>query len=426
MDSLVIPTLGLIVLLLVLSAFFSGSETALTAASRPLLHQRALSGDRRAARVNRLRENREQLLGTILIGNNLVNILASVLATTVMLHWFGEAGIVYATAAMTLLVVIFAEVLPKTYAIGHATRMSLAVAPPLLVFVRLFAPLSHLVTLLVAAILRGMGVRRDTRHHTLSEEELRGAIELHGRADVEKHERTMLHSILDLAEVEVGDVMIHRSNVETVNADLPPAEIVQAVMASPHTRLPVWRDRPENIIGVVHGKALFRAIRETGDLERLDLGKIAADPWFIPESTDLLSQLHAFRNRGEHFALVVDEYGDLMGIVTLEDILEEIVGDISDEYDVRRRGIRPQRNGAIIVDGDVTIRDLNRQFGWRLPDESAATIAGLVLYESRQIPDPGQVFTFHGLRFEILNRSGNRITTLRITPLNDAASHQAD
>ncbi|MFT5540587.1 MAG: Mg2+/Co2+ transporter CorB, partial [Alphaproteobacteria bacterium] len=249
-------------------------------------------------------------------------------------------------------------------------------------------------------------------------EELRGAIALHsGDSQDSRHERIMLHSILDLGDVEVGDVMIHRSNMVTVDAALPPAEIVREVVASPYTRIPIWRDKPDNIVGVLHAKALLKAVEEhPGDHKDLDIAGLAAEPWFIPETTDLLAQLQAFRRRGEHFALVVDEYGDLMGIVTLEDILEEIVGDISDETDVPRRGIRPQPNGTVIADGDVTLRDLNRRFDWGLPDEEAATIAGLVLHESRLIPEPGQIFTFHNFHFEVLGRKGNRLTAIRVTP----------
>jgi Mg2+/Co2+ transporter CorB len=237
----------------------------------------------------------------------------------------------------------------------------------------------------------------------------------------------MLRSILDLGEVEVGEVMIHRSDVASVDADLPAAEIIGEVVASPYTRIPLWREKPDNIVGVVHSKALLKAVVEhpEGDAS-FDVTAIAAQPWFIPESTSLADQLQAFRERGEHFAIVVDEYGDFLGIVTLEDILEEIVGDISDEHDIRRHGIQPEPSGTVVVDGDVTIRDLNRQFDWQLPDEEAATIAGLVLHESRLIPEAGQVFTFHRFRFEILRRSGNRITSLRITPPPDDGDGDGD
>jgi Mg2+/Co2+ transporter CorB len=419
MDAIAAGMLAVIVLLLAFSAFFSGAETALTAASRPLMHQREISGDTRAALVNGLRRDKERLLGSILIGNNLVNILASVLATYALTDIFGSAGLAYATIAMTVMVVVFAEVLPKTYAITHADRMALAVAPAVRLVVVLLTPFARAVTVAVRAILALWGIRLGQGlASAYAEEELRGAIELHRPANREsRHERIMLHSILDLTDVEVGEVMVHRSNVVTVDATLPPAEIVREVVASPYTRIPLWRDKPDNIVGVLHAKALLKAVEEHGgNTASIDVAALASEPWFIPETTDLLYQLQAFRRRGEHFALVVDEYGDLLGIVTLEDILEEIVGDISDETDVPRRGIRPQRDGTIIADGDVTIRDLNRRFDWNLPDEEAATIAGFVLHESRMIPEPGQVFAFCDFHFEVLGRKGNRLTAVRITP----------
>ena len=420
MDPYLAATLGAIALLLMLSAFFSGSETALTAASRPLFYQLGRSGNERANLVNRLRRDRGRLLGSILIGNNLVNILASVLATSLLIELNGEAGVIYATVIMTVLIVIFAEVLPKTYAITHADRMALAVAPVVRAIVALFSPLARAVAVLVGLIFRafGIGTGAGPQGATMAEQELRGAIELHRGTDSEaQHEVGMLHSILDLGEVEVDEVMTHRSDVASVNADLPAEEIIAEVVSSPYTRIPLWRDKPENIIGVLHAKALLKAVEEhAGGARDLNVAGLAAKPWFIPESTSLLAQLQAFRRRGEHFALVVDEYGDLMGIVTLEDILEEIVGDISDEHDIPRLGIRPQSSGTVMVDGGVTIRDLNRRFDWQLPDEEAATVAGLVLHESRLIPEPGQVFTFYGFRFEILGRSGNRLTALGITP----------
>jgi len=420
MDIYLVASIGIISLLLLFSAFFSGSETALTAASRPLFHHLERSGNERAKLVNQLRRSRERLLGSILIGNNLVNILASVLATRVLIEITGEVGVIYATIVMTVLIVIFSEVLPKTYAITHADRMALTVAPAVRTIVSLFSPFARAVAMLVRLIFRafGIGTSASSQGAAIAEQELRGAIELHRGTDQEaQHEGVMLHSILDLGEVEVDEVMTHRSDVASVNADLPADEIISEVVASPYTRIPLWRDKPENIIGVLHAKALLKAVEDqAGGTRDLDVAGLATKPWFIPESTSLLAQLHAFRRRGEHFAIVVDEYGDLLGIVTLEDILEEIVGDISDEHDIQRRGIRPQSSGAVIVDGDVTIRDLNRRFDWQLPDEEAATVAGLVLRESRLIPEPGQVFTFFGFRFEILGRSGNRLTALGITP----------
>jgi Mg2+/Co2+ transporter CorB len=249
-------------------------------------------------------------------------------------------------------------------------------------------------------------------------EELRGAIELHeGNDKAVQNERAMLRSVLDLAEVEVAEIMVHRKTVVSVNADDPADVILDQILASPHTRLPLWRGETDNVIGVVHVKEILRALNNReGEIEALNIEALAAAPWFVPETTRLLDQLETFRSRREHFALVVDEYGSLMGVVTLEDILEEIVGDISDEHDLAVPGLNPQPDGSLIVDGQFTIRDLNRQMEWSLPDEEAATIAGLVLHESRRIPEEGQVFIFYGFRFEILRRQRHQITSIRLSP----------
>lgn len=413
-----LTTLALIFLLLFLSAFFSGSETALTASSQPLMHRLEQGGDERAKLVNRLYARKERLIGAILFGNNLVNIFASSLATSVLIVLFGEAGIAYATLGMTFLILIFSEVMPKTYAIRNANSVALKVARPISTVVALFAPVTHIVDLLVRGLFRllGVDIRAEGTEHA-PEEELRGAIELHTGAEETVLERSMLRSILDLADVPVGDIMVHRSSAQTLNADLPAEELIDGVLNSPYTRIPLWRDEPDNIVSVLHAKALFRAVRQAGgDLDKVKVSEIAAEPWFIPETTPLLDQLEAFRERREHFALVVDEYGSLQGVVTLEDIIEEIVGDIDDETDTGVPGVTPQPDGSYIVEGEVTIRELNRQYEWGLPDEEAATIAGLILHEARRIPDVGQSFRMFGFRFDILKRRRNKITSLRITP----------
>jgi len=409
-----------IVFLLILSAFFSGSETALTAVSRPLVHQLEQTGNARASVVSRLQANKPGMISALLLGNNVVNILASALATRILIGAFGEAGVAYATLAMTFLILLFGEIIPKSYAIRNATAVALALAPVVRIVVALFSPVTRTVLLMVRGIFRLFGA--DIHGENVmggGDEELRGAIELHEDADDAsvRHERAMLRSVLDLTEVQVGEIMVHRRNVVTIDADLPPAEIVAQVLASPYTRLPLWRESPDNVVGILHSKALFRAVQTVdGKLDGLDILSLAGNPWFIPEYTPLLDQLLAFRERREHFSLVVDEYGSLMGIVTLEDILEEIVGDISDEHDLAVSGVRAQSDGSYIVAGDVTIRDLNREFEWTLPDEEAATVAGLVLHETRRIPDVGQTFMFHNFRFDILRRQRHQITSVRITP----------
>ena len=412
-------SIGAIAVLLVFSAFFSGSETALTASSRPRMHELARQGDRNASVVLSLYARKERLIGAILLGNNLVNILAASIGTSVSLALFGAAGVAYATAIMTVLVVIFGEVLPKTYALSHADRVALRVAPVIRVLVLVLAPITHAIHIVVSVILRPFGILLGPELSDVHrEEELRGAIELHKgpRPDI-FHERRMLRSILDLDDVEVAEVMTHRRNVAMIDAGLPADAIVDAVLESTFTRLPLYRDESDNITGVLHAKALLREVRaRRGEVGDIDIPALAAQPWFIPDSTSLLDQLLAFRERREHFAVVVDEYGALMGIVTLEDILEEIVGEIDDEHDAVVSGVRPQIDGSYIVDGWVTIRDINREFEWDLPDDEAATVAGLVLNEARLIPEAGQIFVFHGFRFEILKRQRNQITLLRVTP----------
>ncbi|MEE9140583.1 MAG: HlyC/CorC family transporter [Alphaproteobacteria bacterium] len=417
METGVILSIAAILGLLVLSAYFSGSETALTAASKPRIHFLAKQGNSRAQIVRGLAEHKERLIGTILLANNLVNILASAIATSVLIGFFGDTGVAYATVVMTLLILIFAEVLPKTYAINKADRTALAVAPTMRPLVAALSPFTHAVQMVVKGMLRLFGVDTTADIGMTSADALRGAIDLHaGPGEEIKHERAMLRSILDLDQVEVGEIMVHRKDVTAIDAGQAASAIVEQVVASPYTRIPLWRGEPDNIVGVLHAKRLFEAVHERGgDVTGLDIPALATEPWFIPESTSLIHQLHAFRRRREHFALVVDEYGSLMGIVTLEDILEEIVGDIADEYDVIAAGIRPQPDGSVVVSGDVTIRDLNRRFDWPLPDEEAATIAGLVLHEARQIPEIGQVFNFYGFRFEVLRRKRNQITSIRIT-----------
>ena len=419
-----IALIAAILVLLVLSAFFSGSETALTGASLPRMHELARQGNRRAMLVLALYEQRERLIGAILLGNNLANILATTLATTAFIYLFGEAGVIYATVAMTSLVLVFAEVAPKVYALANADRMALGVAPVIRGIVFLFAPVTHAIQSLIGGVMKLFGVEQgENADRAENEQELRGAIALHTGPEPEiRHERQMLHSILELDDVEVGEVMTHRRNVTMIDADLPTEEILEIVFDSPYTRLPLYRSNADDIIGVLHVKVLLReVVARGGDTREIDIEGLSGQPWFIPESTTLLDQLLAFRERREHFAIVVDEYGAFMGIVTLEDILEEIVGEIDDEHDKIVRGVRPQPDGSYIVDGTVTIRDLNREFEWSLPDEKASTVAGLVLFESRLIPEPGQVFNFHGFRIEILRRQRNQIVSLRLTPQVPAA-----
>jgi len=412
--------LSIVLFCLFVSAFFAASETALTSASRASMLRLSKQGNSDAAVVSELVGKRERLIGALLLGNNIANIGASALATGILTAWFGEVGVLYATGVMTVMVVIFAEVLPKTIAINAPDRLALVVARPMKLAILVLGPALTLIEGIVRVLMRGLGVKIGANQPILSPiERLRGAVDLlHHEGKVEKLDRDMFGGLLDLRELQVSDVMIHRTEMVTVNADLAPEELVREVLASEYTRIPLWREKPENIIGVLHAKDLLRAIRAAeGDMTRIDVSSIALPPWFVPEMRPVSEQLKAFRRRKTHFAMVVDEYGEVEGIVTLEDILEEIVGDISDEQDVVVAGVRAQPDGSVVVDGSVPIRDLNRAMDWSLPDEEATTVAGLVIHEARSIPERGQSFTFHGFRFRVLRRERNHITALRIVPV---------
>ncbi len=420
----ILSTIGFILFLLILSAFFSGSETALTATSRARMHKLESDGNNRARIVNRLIEDPERLIGGILLGNNIVNILASVLAGTVFATLFGERGVFYATITMTILVVTFAEVLPKTLAIARSDSFAMFVAPVMRLVVFILAPFIRLVQIIVRSVLKIFGVDVSEDEAVLSaNEELRGAIDLHHKEDrLDKESRDLIRGALELDEIKIEEVMIHRKSVEMIDAAASSQENIEKSLHSTFTRIPVFRDDPDNIIGVLHAKDLSRALwNQNSDKSKIDVAAIARPPYFVPETTTLSEQLDMFRTKQEHFALVVDEYGSLQGLVTIEDILEEIVGEIEDEYDSPVQGVRPQSDGSVNVDGDVTIRDLNRAMDWNLPDEEAVTIAGLVIHESQTIPNIGQTFSFHNFRFNILRRRRNQITTIKMVPLDHSA-----
>ncbi len=402
-----------------LSAFFSGSETALTAASHARMHTLEKEGDKRAAAVMRLLRQRNRMIAALLLGSTLGNIGSSAFTTSVLVVIAGDNGAVYATILMTALLLVFAEVLPKTFAINHPDTFSLRVAKFIEPFVSIFGPLLAAVEFIVRSVLRLVGVELSHDRTMLSPyEELKGAVDiLHEEGNVERAARDMFGGVLDLQVLHVSDVMIHRTKMRTIDADLSPVQIVREVLSSPFTRMPLWRGQSDNFVGVLHSKDLLRALDAAGGAaEKIIIDEVMSEPWFVPEATTLEDQLEAFLKRKTHFALVVDEFGEVMGLVTLEDILEEIVGDIRDEHDLAVQGVRPQPDGSVLIDGAVPVRDLNRVMAWNLPDEEATTIAGLVIHEVGAIPEAGQVFTFHGFRFEVMRKIRNRVTALKVTP----------
>ncbi len=425
MELELVLTLIAVIVLLGLSALFSGSETAMTAASRARMHTLEAEGNANAKLVNEMLAAPERIIGTVLLGNNLVNILASSVTTSLLIGIFGEFGVFYATIVMTIAIVIFSEVLPKTYAIAYADQVALAVAPVMRVLIVVFRPATLMVEKIVTFILSMTpGTKDDAANILSAHEEIRGHIELQTKeGTVARHDAHMLGGVLDLKDLQVADIMVHRTRMETINADEPIETIVEEVVKSQYSRMPVWRDEQENIVGILHTKDLLTALEAVDwSVGALDLAKVMKTPWFVPDTTSLKEQLNQFLKQKAQMALVVDEYGEVQGLVTLEDILEEIVGQISDEHDVHDAAIRPQADGTVNVDGTVHIRDLNRAMDWELPDEEATTIAGLVIHEAQTIPEPGQVFTFYGYRFEILRKNRNKITALRVKPVPDAAA----
>lgn len=410
-----------IILLIAMSAFFNMSETGLTAASKARIHALEQDGNAKAKLVNRLLASPEKLIGAVLIGNTLVDVLAAGLASTLAVRLVGEVGVIYATAIVTLLIVIFAAVLPKTYALAYSDRVALFVAPIMRVLIVVLGPATRAIEFVVRWILSFTPSTRDDEANILAaHEEIRGAIDLQAKEGaVARHDANMLGGVLDLGDLQVADIMIHRTKMETYDAAESPQAIIDQVLRSQYTRVPIWKDEPENIVGLLNTKDLLGALSRSGwDVNKLDIMSIAATPWFVPDTTTLKDQLNEFLKRKAQLAMVVDEYGEVQGLITLEDILEEIVGQITDEHDTAELHIRPQADGTINVDGTVPIRDLNRHMSWDLPDDEATTIAGLVVHEAQMIPEPGQVFTFYGFRIEILRRSRNKISAVRIKRLD--------
>lgn len=413
-----------IVVLLALSAFFNASETALTAVSRARMHALEQEGNVRATQVNRLMAAPEKMLGAVLLGNTLVDVLAAALASAFATKAVGEVGVIYAAIAVTTLIVIFSAVLPKTYALAGADRVALSIAPFMRAIIWLLTPFTILLQVVVRGLLKLTPSTLDDKANILAaQEEIRGTIELQQKEGaVARHDADMLGGVLDLGDLTVEDVMVHRTKMETIDINQPPTAIIEAVLKSQFTRIPMWQEQADNIVGILNTKDLLQALSLCGFApDKLDIKTLSQASWFVPESTSARAQLNAFLKRKSQMALVVDEYGEVQGLVTLEDILEEIVGQISDEHDTEGSAVRVQADGSVNVDGSLAVRDLNRHMDWDLPDEEATTIAGLVIHEAQTIPEQGQTFTFHGYRFEILRKAKNKLTALRIKQVNGTA-----
>jgi len=416
-----IITLCAIGICLLVSAFFSASETAITAVSRARIYHLILEGNRRAQAVGNLRKQKERMLGGMMIGSNLFNILAASLATDLAIRKWGQHGVIYATFIMTMVVVLFAEMLPKIYAIQNSEAAALRLAPAITLSLKGLRPLTAALNFIVRNLLLLVGVDvTQSNSLSTSSDVIRGTIELHHHeGDVVKQDRDMLGSVLDLQNIDVGEIMVHRLSMETIDIDLPADQVIALAVGGSHSRIPLWQGESDNIVGILHVKSLIKQLRESGDtLSHEHIRRIMVKPWFVPETTPIKHQLHAFRAQRQHLALVVDEYGVLQGLVTLEDIIEVIVGRIDDEHGRQPVSeVTPAGQNAWVVKGSTTIRDLNRDLGWNLPDTEVSTIAGLVIHEAQLIPEIGERFEFHNIKFTILDRQGNQITQLKIEKL---------
>ena len=424
----------LAVFLLAANAFYVAAEFALVKARGFRIATLAEENRFGARLVQRINQNLEAYLACCQLGITMASLglgwvgepTVSALLTPILIPLgMSEAALHLTSFLVGFLVfsslhIVVGEQVPKTLAIRKPEPVSLWVAYPLHASYVLFYPLNWLLNASSRAILKALGIEESPQHEILTNVEIEGLVDAsaeHGKMPISQAE--YLHNVFRFSDLAVRDVMVHRTEMETINADNPPEEIVAEVLAAQFTRLPLWRDTAENIIGILHAKDLLRAIQAAdGDLSKIDVAQLARPPWFVPDIRPISEQLKAFRRRKTHFALVVDEYGEVMGLVTLEDILEEIVGDISDEHDTAVTGCKPQADGSVVVDGAVPIRDLNRLMDWSLPDEEATTIAGLVIHEARAIPEAGQSFTFHGFRFRVLKKQRNRITALHVAPLS--------
>ena len=409
-----------ILLLLILSGFFSGSETALTASTRSRLTGLSNKGHKNAKTAIELLNKKESLIGAILLGNNLVNILASALATSLSIKIFGDTGVAYAVIIMTALIVIFAEILPKTYALTNSEKLALTVSPIFRPIVYLLWPVTWMMEKIVFFILSIFKIKLEKNMRVLSvEDEIRGTLDLHHKEGrLYKSDKDMVTGVLDLAEVTVEDVMVHRSNMFTVNIDDDPKKILNSVINSSFTRIPVWQNNDENIIGIIHSKHLLKIMSQNRDITRSDMMQSLIKPLFIPETTSLKEQLKMHLNTKKKLAIVVDEYGVLMGMISLEDIMEEIVGDITDEIDEGLTTVIKNEDGTLTINGGTEIRDINRIYNWDLPEEEANTLSGLIVHESRSFPTEGQVFNYYGFIFEILEVKDNLIHKIKVSSFN--------
>jgi len=407
-----------LILLILISGFLSGSETALTATSKPRIILKNKKGNKRASFVLKILDNLDNVISSLLLSNNLVNILASSLATAILYDLYGVSGIFYATIIMTVLIVIFAEILPKTYSLNKPTRTSLLIAPVIYYLSKTLYPIIFLINLIVKKIILKKQNNDSKLKDQQSEEELQGVIDMYKTSSPDsEHEKDMLQSILMLNDITVEEVFTHRKNIYSINGSLDILEIIKKINQSRYTRIPIWRENPENIIGLLNIRTLNVDLTTQERSKEIIFEKISK-PWFIPETTNLLEQLVEFKKKKEHIAFVVDEYGELLGLITLEDIIEEIVGEIVDEIDIPENEFAETKKGVIVINGEKNLRDLYKHFDLDSPVSEASTISGYILEIAKRIPLYGETVKDDYFIYKILSHSRKQISKIEISIIN--------
>ncbi len=409
--------LVVIIFLILLSGFLSGSETAITATSKARIISKLKKGTKRAEYVKKIIDSKDKVISSLLLSNNLVNILASSLATAFFYDLFGVTGIFYATLLMTFLLVIFAEVLPKTYAINKPTRSALMIGPIIFYLNKILTPFVFVINKIVKVLISKKEINDKKLSDEQSEEELQGVIDLYETSNPDsEHEKEMLQSILTLNDTTVEEIFTHRRNIYSINIDLSLSEIIKMINRSRFTRIPFWKNNPENIIGLLNIRSLNIDMKNNLNNKKIILEKIVK-PWFIPSSTNLLDQLVEFKKKKEHLAFVVDEYGELLGIISLEDIIEEIVGEIVDEIDAPEKKFILNNKGVIVAEGNQNIKDLYKKFDLDVPEIESSTIAGHVMDLAKKIPMYGEIVKDNKFNYKITSHSRKQILRLEITKI---------
>ena len=404
-----------LIVMIVLSAFFSGSETAMMSINRYRLRHLVKNKHRGAMLTHTLLKRPDRLIGLILLGNNFVNIAASSLTTIIFYRLMGETGIAIGAGLLTLIILIFGEVTPKTLAIMHPEGVAFPVAFILIILMRLMYPIVWLTNGISNSLLKLFGVTpQETAMQHLSRDELRTVVNEAGALIPQRHQR-MLLSILDLENVTVEDIVIPRNEIVGIDLDNDIDEIIRLLTTSQHTRLPVYRENIDHVVGILHIRNALHLIAQN-NLTKQSLQDIARDAYFIPEGTSLHTQLLNFQRQKRRIALVVDEYGDILGLVTLEDILEEIVGEFTTDSSTTMRGVHPQEDGSFLVDGSLTIRELNRLTEWGFPTDGPKTLNGLIIEHMEVIPEPGTSLLISGYPIEVVQTSANSVKTVKVYP----------